>query len=48
MAGPCNELRTIDAVMQDCEHTLELHRSPELLISPKLVVRGAVQDLGSV
>ena len=38
----CNELWTINAIMQDCEHTLELDRSPELLISPKSVVQGAM------
>ena len=44
----CNELRTINAITPNYEHTLEWDRSPELLISPKSMVRGAMQDLGSV
>ena len=44
----CDELRIIDAIIRDYEHTLKLYKSPELLISPKTVVRGAMQDLGSV
>ena len=38
----CNELRTINAITPDYEHTLEWDRSPELLISPKFVVREAM------
>ena len=45
---PYGELRTIDAIIRDYERTLKLYKSPELLISPKAVVRGAMQDLGSV
>ena len=44
----CNELGTINAITPDYEHTLEWDRSPELLISPKFVVRGAMQDLSSI
>ena len=38
----------LDAIIRDYEHTLKLHKSPELLISPKTVVRGAMQELGCV
>ena len=47
-AAPCGELRTVDAIILNYERTLKSHRSSKLLISPKSVVRGATQDLGSV
>ena len=47
-AVPCGELRTIDAIILNYERTLKSHRSSKLLISPKSMVRGAIQHLDSV
>ena len=44
----CGELRMIDAIILNYARTLKSHKCPNLLISCKSVVRGAMQDLGSV
>ena len=44
----CNEFRMTIALILNYARTLKLSQNSKLLISPKSVVRGAMQNLGSI